>query len=149
MRNRSANHETRRHACHKNREELVWKWQNLEEESVNPLRTQYLVPVGRGANLGSEVMRNLFLRQNQFLQNTKMQLVHNLNDMDEILSLNLSEHADIDPEYLTLRNILRSFKVRGNPVIQSIERTPETGSYKLLYHAAMGKYVKDLMEGTA
>jgi hypothetical protein len=93
------------------REELVRKWQNLEEESGNPLGTQYLVLVGRGANLGSEVMRNLFLRQNQFLRNTKMQLVHNLNDMDEILSLDLHEHVDIDPEYLTLRNILRSFKV--------------------------------------
>jgi hypothetical protein len=64
------------------REELVRKWQNLDEESGNPLGTQYLVPVGLGANLGSEVMRNLFLRQNQFLRNTKMQLVHNLNDMD-------------------------------------------------------------------
>jgi hypothetical protein len=66
-------------------------------------------------------MWNLFLHQNQFLQNTKMQLVHNLNDMDEILSLDLNKHVDLDPEYLTLRNILRSFKVRGNPVIQSIE----------------------------
>jgi hypothetical protein len=102
-------------------EELVRKWQNLDKESGNPLGTQYLVPVGRGANLGSEVMRNLFLRQNQFLRNTKMQLVHNLNDMDEILSLDLHEHFDLDPEYLTLGNILRSFKVRGNPVIQSIE----------------------------
>jgi hypothetical protein len=88
------------------REELVRKWQNMDEESGNPLGTQYLVPVGRGANLGSEVMRNLFLRQNQFLRNTKMQLVHNSNDMDEIISLDLSEHVDIDPEYLTVRNIL-------------------------------------------
>jgi hypothetical protein len=76
-----------------------------------------------------------------------MQLVHNLNDMDEILSLDLNEHVDLDPEYLTLRNILRSFKVRGNPVIQSIERTTESGTYKLLYHVAMEKHVKDLMEG--
>jgi hypothetical protein len=129
------------------REELVRKWQNLDDDSGNPLGTQYLVPVGRGANLGSAVMRNLFLRQNHFLRNTRMQLVHNLNDMDEIISLDLNEHVDIDPEYLTLRNILRSFKVRGNPVFQSIERTAETGTYKFLYHAAMEKYVKDLMSG--
>jgi hypothetical protein len=76
-----------------------------------------------------------------------MQLVHNLNDMDEIISLDLNEHVDINPEYLTLRNILRSFKMRGNPVIQSIEWTAETGTYKFLYHAAMEKYVKDLMVG--
>jgi hypothetical protein len=121
--------------------------QNLDKESVYPLGTQYLVPVGRGANLGSEVMRNLFLRQNQFLRNTKMQLIHNLNDMDEILSLDLNEHVDLDPEYMTLRSILRSFKVRVTPVIQSIERTAESGTYKLLYHVAMEKHVNDLMEG--
>jgi hypothetical protein len=34
-------------------EELVRKWQNLDKESGNPLGTQYLVPVGCGANLGS------------------------------------------------------------------------------------------------
>jgi hypothetical protein len=76
-----------------------------------------------------------------------MQLVHNLNDMDEILSLDLHEHVDLDQEYLTLRNILRSFKVRGNPVIQYIERTAESGTCKQLYHTAMEKHVKDLMEG--
>jgi hypothetical protein len=76
-----------------------------------------------------------------------MQLVHNLNDMDEILSLDLNEHVDLDPEYLTLRNILRSFKVRGNPVIQSINLMAESVTYKLLYHAAMEEHVKDLMEG--
>jgi hypothetical protein len=121
------------------REELAGEWKKLDEESGNPLGTQYLVPVGRGANLGSEVMRNLFLRQNHFLRNNKMQLVHNLNDIDKILSLDLKEHVDLDPEYLSLSNILRSFKVRGNPVIQSIERAAESGTYKLLYHAAMGK----------
>jgi hypothetical protein len=32
-------------------------------------------------------------------------------------------------------------------VIQSIERTAELGTYKLLNHAAMEKHVKYLMEG--
>jgi hypothetical protein len=32
-------------------------------------------------------------------------------------------------------------------MIQSIERTAETGTYKFLYHAAMEKYVKDLVAG--
>jgi hypothetical protein len=49
------------------REELVRKWQNLDEESGKPLGTQYLVPVGRGANLGSEVMRNLVCKLNRTL----------------------------------------------------------------------------------
>jgi hypothetical protein len=32
-------------------------------------------------------------------------------------------------------------------VIQSIEQTAESGTYKLLYNTAMEKHVKDLMEG--
>jgi hypothetical protein len=31
-------------------EDLVRKWQNLDKDSGNPLASQYLVPVGRGAN---------------------------------------------------------------------------------------------------
>jgi hypothetical protein len=41
--------------------------QNLEEERDNPLGTHYLVHVGRGANLRSAVIQNLFLQHNQFL----------------------------------------------------------------------------------
>jgi hypothetical protein len=45
------------------REELVRKWQNLDEESGKPPGTQYLVYMVRGANLLSEVMRNLFFNR--------------------------------------------------------------------------------------
>jgi hypothetical protein len=61
--------------------------------------------------------------------------------MDEILSLDLNEHVDLDPEYLTLRNILRSFKLLGNPVIQYINLQT------LISRCNEKKHVKDLMEG--
>jgi hypothetical protein len=38
------------------REAMVPKWQNLEMESGNPLAQQYIVPVGRGANIVSAVV---------------------------------------------------------------------------------------------
>jgi hypothetical protein len=62
-----------------------------------------------------------FHLQKQFLRNTKMQLVHNLSDMGDILTLELKEHVAIASEYLTLRNIIHSFKVGGDPALQSIE----------------------------
>jgi hypothetical protein len=67
-------------------------------------------------------------RHNQFLRSTKMKLVHNLGDMDEVLNLDLNEHLDISDEYLTLSNILRSFKVKGSPVILSVEKTNTLGT---------------------
>jgi hypothetical protein len=72
------------------REDMVRKWQNIDEESGNPLDQQYLIPVDGGAYLGSTVMMSLFHRQHQFPSNTKMQLVHNLNNMGDILTMDLN-----------------------------------------------------------
>jgi hypothetical protein len=74
-----------------------------------------------------------------------MILVHNLGDMDEVLDLKLSEHVDISDEYLTLRNILRSFKVKNTPIIRSVEKTNMPGTYCLLYDESMEKYMADLL----
>jgi hypothetical protein len=78
-------------------------------------------------------MTNIFHGQNQFLRSTKMKLVHNLGDMDEVLDLELKEHVDISDEYLTLRSILRTFKVKGTPVILSVDNTNTRGTYRFLY----------------
>jgi hypothetical protein len=67
------------------REDMVKKWQRIEESSGNPLARQLFVPVGRGADLGTTTMTKIFHRQNQFLRSTKMKLVHTLGDMDEVL----------------------------------------------------------------
>jgi hypothetical protein len=112
------------------REDMVKKWQGIEESSGNPLAIQFFVPVGRGADLGTIAMTKIFHGQNQFLRSTKMKLVHNLVDMDEVLDLELNEHIDISEEYLALRNILRSFKVKGSPVILSVENTYTLGTYR-------------------
>jgi hypothetical protein len=74
-----------------------------------------------------------------------MKLVHSLGDMDEVLDLELSKHVDISDEYLTLRNILRSFKVKNTPVIRSVEKTNTLGTYRFLYNESMEKYMADLL----
>jgi hypothetical protein len=65
--------------------------------------------------------------------------------MDEVLYLELSEHVDISDEYLTLRNILRSFKVKNIPVIRSVEKTNTSGTYRFLYDESIEKYMADLL----
>jgi hypothetical protein len=59
--------------------------------------------------------------------------------MDEVLDLLLSEHVDISYKYLTLRNILRSFKVKNTPVIRSVEKINTPGTYRFLYDESMEK----------
>jgi hypothetical protein len=127
------------------REDMVKKWQHIEELSGNHLAKQYFVPVGRGDDLGTTAMTKIFHGRNHFLRSTQMKLVHNLGDMDEVLDLELSEHVDLSDEYLTLRYILRSFKFKNTPVIRSVEKTNTLGTYRLLYDESMGKYIADLL----
>jgi hypothetical protein len=76
------------------REDMVQQWQGIEEESDNPLGGQYFVPVGRRVDLGTPAMTNIFHNQNQFLRTTKMKLVHNMEEMDEVLDIELNEHVN-------------------------------------------------------
>jgi protein-disulfide isomerase-like protein with CxxC motif len=77
------------------REDMVKKWQHIEESSGNPLASQYFVPIGIGSDLGTTAMTKIFHGQNYILRSTKMKLVHNLGDIDEVLDLELSEHVGI------------------------------------------------------
>jgi hypothetical protein len=90
-------------------------------------------------------MTKIFHGQNYFLRSTKMKLVHNLGDMDEVLDLELSEHIDISDEYLSLRNIMRSFKVKNTPIIRYFEKTNTLGTYCFLYDESMEKHMADLL----
>jgi hypothetical protein len=87
----------------------------------------------------------LLLISSQLVRANKIKLVHNLGDMDEVLDLELNEHIDISDEYLTIRNILRSFKVKGNPLIMLVEKNNTLGTYRFLYEKTMEKYMVDLM----
>jgi hypothetical protein len=53
------------------REDMVKKWQRIEESSGNPLESQFFVLVGRGADLGTTSMTKIFHGQNQFCRLTK------------------------------------------------------------------------------
>jgi hypothetical protein len=112
------------------REDMVKKWQRIEESSGNPLASQLFAPVGRGSDLGTISTTKIFHGQNQFLRTTKMKLVYNLGGMDEVLDLELKEHIDISDEYLTLHNILRRFKNKGKPVILSVKKNNTPGNYR-------------------
>jgi hypothetical protein len=71
-----------------------------------------------------------------------MKLVHNL---DEVLDIDLNDHVDTPHTYRTLRNILRSFRVKNNQVILMVEKMNTIGTYRFLSHENMEKYMVDLI----
>jgi hypothetical protein len=122
---------------------MVQKWQRKSRD--NPLGSHFFIPVGRGANLGTTAMTKIFHGQNHSLQTAKMKVVHNLGNMYEVLVLKLNEHVNISDEYLTLRNILRSFNLKGTPVMLLVEKTKTMDTYRFLYEETMDKYMVDLL----
>jgi hypothetical protein len=74
-----------------------------------------------------------------------MKLVHKLGEMDEGLDIDLNDHVGTPHKYRTLRNILRSFRVKNNQVILMVEKTNTIGTYRFLYHENMEKYMVDLL----
>jgi hypothetical protein len=127
------------------REDMVQKWQRIEEDSGNPLGGQYLAMVWSGADLGTNAMTNIFHKQNQFLRTTKVKLVHNLGEIHEVLDIDLNDHVDIPHEYRTIRNILRSFRVKNNQVILMVQKMNTIGTYLFIYHENMEKYMVDIL----
>jgi hypothetical protein len=67
------------------RDDMVKKWQRIEESSGNTLASHFFVAVGRGSYLGATSMTKIFQGQNHFLHSTKMKLVHNLCDITNTL----------------------------------------------------------------
>jgi hypothetical protein len=53
------------------REDVVQQWQRIKGESCNPIGAQYFVPVGHGADLGTNAITNIFHKQNHFFTNNK------------------------------------------------------------------------------
>jgi hypothetical protein len=54
-------------------------------------------------------MTNVIQQQNKFLAETKQRIVHNINDVDEIIKIALGEDIDMDPAGITLRDILFNY----------------------------------------
>jgi 3-methyladenine DNA glycosylase AlkD len=99
--------------------------------------------VGCGADLGTPAMTNIFHNENQFLRTTKMKLVHSLGEIDKVLDIELNEHVGIPDKYITLRNILRSFRVKDNQVILTVKK--ETLPARIASYTTGTRYMVDLL----
>jgi hypothetical protein len=65
-----------------------------------------IIPFGKEGDMGDTIMTNVIQQQNKFLAETKQRIVHNRNDVDEIIEIALGEDVDMDPTGITLRDLL-------------------------------------------
>jgi hypothetical protein len=97
--------------------------------------------------MGEAIMTNVIQQQNKFLAETKQSIVHNLNDVDEIIEIALEEDVDMDPAGITLRDIMFSYQDKSrNRLIDAIERTSTGGTYRFLFQQSKTEEVDKTLE---
>jgi hypothetical protein len=82
-----------------------------------------------------------------FFAETKQRIVHNLNNVDEIIEIALGEDVDMDPAGITLRDIFFNYHDKnGNRLIDAIEKTSTGGTYRFLFQQSKTEEVDKMLE---
>jgi hypothetical protein len=97
--------------------------------------------------MGDAIMASVIQQQNKFLAETKQRIVHNLNNVDEIIEISLMEYVDMDPAGITLRDIFFNYHDKNvNRLIDAIEKTSTGGTYRFLFQQNKTEEVDKMLE---
>jgi hypothetical protein len=92
------------------RASMAEKWQRINAKNGGTLYGNTFIPFGKEGDMGDAIMTNVIQQQNKFLAETKQRIVHNLNDVDEIIKIALGEDVDMDPAGIALREIFFNYQ---------------------------------------
>jgi hypothetical protein len=86
-------------------------------------------------------------QQHKFLAETKHRIVHNINDVDEIIEIALGEDVYMDPAGIMLRDIFFNYHDKnGKRLIDTIEKTSTGGTYRFLFQQNKTEEVDKMLE---
>jgi hypothetical protein len=90
------------------RANMAEKWQQLDANTGGSIFGKKFIPFGKEGDLGDDIMTAIILKQNRFLKKSKQHIIHNLNDIDEIVEISLAYDVDMDMEAsgVTLSEVL-------------------------------------------
>jgi hypothetical protein len=113
---------------------MAEKWQRIHAKNGGTLYGKTFIPFEKEGDMGDAIMTNVTQQQHKFLAETKQLIVHNLNNVDEIIEISLGEDVDMDPAGITLRDIFFTYHDKnGNRLIDAIEKTSTGGTYRFLF----------------
>jgi hypothetical protein len=88
---------------------MAEKWQRINVKNGGTLYGKTFIPFGKEGDMADAIVTNVIQQQHKFLAETKQRIVHNLNDVDEIIEVALREDVDMDPAGITLRDIFFNY----------------------------------------
>jgi hypothetical protein len=118
------------------RANMAEKWQQLDAKTGGYLFGKKFIPFGKEGDLGDDIMMAIISKQNRFLKKSKQRIIHNLNDIDEIVEIILADDVDMNMEALgvTIREVLYNHKEsKGAQLFESIEKTNTGGTHRVLF----------------
>jgi hypothetical protein len=77
---------------------MAKKWQKLTARTGGNLYDKTFIPFGKEGELGDGIMPLIIHQQNQFLKNSKQRIIHNLNDINKIIEISLSDEIGMNME---------------------------------------------------
>jgi hypothetical protein len=126
---------------------MAEKCKRINAKNGGTLYGKIFIPFGKEGDMGDAIMANVKQQQNRFLAETKQRIVHNLNDVDEIIEIALGEDVDMDPAGITLRDIFFNYHDKnGNRLIDAIEKTSTGGTYRFLFQQNKTEEVDKMLE---
>jgi hypothetical protein len=129
------------------RASMAEKRQRINAKNGGTLNGKKIIPFGKEGDTGDAIMTNVIQQQTIFLAETKQRIVHNLNDVDEIIEMALGEEVDMDPAGITLRDIFFNYhENNGNRLIDAIEKTSTGGTYRFLFQQNKTEEVDKMLE---
>jgi hypothetical protein len=129
---------------------MAEKWQRINAKNGGTVYGKTFIPFGKEGYMGDAIMTNVIQQHNKFLAETKQRIVHNLNDVDEIIEIALGEDVDMDPAGITLSYIFFNYHDKnGNRLIDAIEKTSTGGTYAFSFNTIkQNKLIKCLSIST-
>jgi hypothetical protein len=118
---------------------MAEKWQQLAAKTGGSLFGKKFIPFGKEGDLGDDIMTAIISKQNRFLKNFKQRIIHNLDDIDEIVEISLADDVDIDMEAsgVIIREVLYNHKdAKGAQLFGSIEKTNNGSTCRVLFDEA-------------
>jgi hypothetical protein len=108
---------------------------------------KHFVSFGKSGDMGDDVTTKIIHRQNAMLKTTKQRVVTNINDIDMVIEMEISDTASFGGSGMfTLREAFLSYTDSSDdPIFSGIEATQRSGSYRLLFNEEISDVVDSIL----
>jgi hypothetical protein len=118
------------------RETITQKWQMLKIRTGGSLFGNHSIPFSRSIYIGHKIMTQIMHHQNTLLKQTKQRILQNLNYINKVIEMPLSEDISFATHSaLTIREAFTCYKDKqGGPLFTYIESTQTGGTYRFFFN---------------